>query len=352
MKSFKVETRPQALREAMMPRVHRRLSASGKLSLPAAPALLETYVEQIATQFSLLGRRFSTEQLDHLRRILRERLEAAWKRSPHCRLLIDWSTDASPAVSVSYTVATRFSTTEDEYEEWTRTRTPPLFGANPDAKVMAVAGQLSLGMPALTPCLDIGAGTGRNSLPLARLGHPVDAVEVAPALLGLLRDDLRAERLPVTVMEGDVLGDLALPARKYRLAFLCEVLSSFREPAQLRPLFERAVAALQPGGQLLFSAFIAHDSYVPDRLARELSEVFWCTIYTRKDIAAAMAGLPLKLVSDESVHDYEKANLPPGAWPQTEWYPQWTQGLDVFAIEPTRSPAQLRWLLYQRDGEG
>ena len=350
MKSLKVETSPDALFEATMPRVHRRTNASGTLSLPAVPAMLDIYVEQLETHFGAFGRHFSPEQLDHLRGILRKHLEAAWKRSPHCRLLVDWSTSPPPAVSVSYTIRTHVSTSEDEYAEWTRTRTPPLFGATPDARVMAVARALSPTTTAHTPCLDIGAGTGRNSLPLARLGHPVDAVEVAPALLRLLRDDIRAAALPVTVIEGDVLGDLVLPASKYRFVFLCEVLSSFREPTQLRPLFERVAAALKPGGQLLFSAFIAHESFVPDQRTRELSELFWSTIYTRQDIADALRGLPLSKVSEDSVHDYEKANLPPGAWPQTAWYPDWTQGLDIFALEPTRSPATLRWMLYQRTG--
>lgn len=48
--------------------------------------------------------------------------------------------------------------------------------------------------------LDVGAGTGRASLPLARAGHPVTAVERSLSMLSGLRD--LAAGLPVEVVEG------------------------------------------------------------------------------------------------------------------------------------------------------
>jgi 2-polyprenyl-3-methyl-5-hydroxy-6-metoxy-1,4-benzoquinol methylase len=346
MKSSKIETKPTALREALLRRVHRRYIASGNLSLPAAPALLSTYVDMLSTMFQAMGRALSKAELDHLRRILGDKLQEGWRISPHCRVYIEWRTDPSPAVSLSYSLWLRESTTEAEYEEWTKTRAPPLFGEHPDAKVLAVA--RSLGAPRAVPCLDIGAGTGRNALPLAREGFLVDAVEMAPALLQLLREEISEEKLSVGVIEGDILDEVRLPPGKYRFLFLCEVVSHFREHGQLRALFERASEALQPGGMLLFSAFIAHDPYVPDTMARELSEVFWSTTYTRKQIAFAMDGLPFEKVSDESVYDYEKANLAPEAWPPTGWFSDWSRGCDIFALPEEKSPVELRWLLFRR----
>jgi len=58
------------------------------------------------------------------------------------------------------------------------------------------------------PVLDLGAGTGRVALDLARRGHDVTALDVDGALLGALRE--RAEGLPVTTVRGDARGfDLA-----------------------------------------------------------------------------------------------------------------------------------------------
>lgn len=48
--------------------------------------------------------------------------------------------------------------------------------------------------------LDVGAGTGRASLPLARLGHPVTAVERNPGMLAGLSE--LAAGLPVQVVSG------------------------------------------------------------------------------------------------------------------------------------------------------
>jgi 16S rRNA A1518/A1519 N6-dimethyltransferase RsmA/KsgA/DIM1 with predicted DNA glycosylase/AP lyase activity len=42
--------------------------------------------------------------------------------------------------------------------------------------------------------LDIGGGTGRNTLALARRGHPVDVVEMTPKFAELIRDDAQRDR--------------------------------------------------------------------------------------------------------------------------------------------------------------
>src|SRR5207245_1479365 len=49
--------------------------------------------------------------------------------------------------------------------------------------------------------LDVGAGTGRVALDLARQGHEVTALDLDPELLAALRD--RADGLPVTTVVGD-----------------------------------------------------------------------------------------------------------------------------------------------------
>ena len=65
-------------------------------------------------------------------------------------------------------------------------------------------------------------------------------------------------------------------------------------------------------------------------------------------LGAAASGLPLQLISDDSVHDYEKAHLPEGAWPPTSWYADWTSGRDVFDLPREDCPIEMRWLVYQK----
>jgi hypothetical protein len=67
-------------------------------------------------------------------------------------------------------------------------------------------------------------------------------------------------------------------------------------------------------------------------------------------MSTATTGLPLELVADDSVYEYEKEHLPPGAWPPTSWYEGWVSGVDVFAIERAKSPIEMRWLVHRKTG--
>jgi SAM-dependent methyltransferase len=50
--------------------------------------------------------------------------------------------------------------------------------------------------------LDVGAGTGRVSLPPASRGHPITAVEPNPGMTAILRKEAEAARVEVRVIEG------------------------------------------------------------------------------------------------------------------------------------------------------
>jgi SAM-dependent methyltransferase len=342
------ETNQSVLKQAMIRRLPRRLGASGQMLLPAAPALLEHYVQNLHQVFAQFGRTFSREETEHLRGILKRKLEEAFAASPYARVVVHYETDPPPKTSLTYKVNVAVSTIADEYEGWVKTRTPPYFGAHPDAKVMAVAA--SLGEPKDVPVLDIGAGTGRNTLPLARGGFPTDAVELTPSLAAILRGEVEKEGLKVRVFEGDALaGGMDLPENHYKLVFLAEVIAShIRTTDQVRALFEGAADSLAPGGLLLFNAFLPMDGYKPDPVARELSQVFWCNLFTRGEITTAMQGLPFDIVSDESTHDYELEHQPKEGWPPTGWFVDWSRGNDLYDVPSGRAPMELRWLTYRK----
>ena len=84
--------------------------------------------------------------------------------------------------------------------------------------------------------------------------------------------------------------------------------------------------------------------------AREFGQQAYTSIFTWDEMSTAAAGLPLRLVADDSVYDYEQEHLPPGAWPPTSWYANWVSGLDVFNIEREKCPIEMRWLVYQKAG--
>jgi len=335
---------PDAVRPALTRRLLRRAVANGQIRLPAVPALLDDYAVICERSFAALGIAFDAEQRAHLRGVLAGQLAAAYAASPRAEIVIAY--ESPVGLTVNYTVTPRVASLGEAYDHWVATRQPPYFGTTADARVTALAAEAS--SPAACPVLDIGAGTGRNSLALARRGHAVDAVELSGRFAAILRDEAGRESLPVRVIERDVFTSLDDLRRDYGLVVLSEVVSDFEKVAKLRRMLEIAAECLAPGGRLVFNVFLPQAGYTPDTAARELGLQVYTSIFTYPEVSAAAAGLPLALVSDDSVHDYEQKNLPEGAWPPTTWYADWVSGLDVFDVPRHESPIEMRWLVYRK----
>jgi SAM-dependent methyltransferase len=339
---------PSTLREAMARRLHRGSVVTGQISLQAAPGMIDEYVTMCDTVFAAVGARFNAEELAHLKMVLEGQLAEAYVASPRSRIVISY--DSPVGKVLNYTVRAEWSTIEGAYENWVANRQPPLFGTEPDARVWALAGESA--DPRTHPVLDIGAGTGRNALALARRGHPVDAVEMTPKFADIIRAEAERDGLGIRVIQRDVFATMNDLRRDYRLIVLSEVVSDFRTTQQLQGVFELAAQCLTPGGRLVFNAFLPRPGYTPDGAAREVGQQVYTTIFTRDELATAAGLLPLALVGDDSVYEYEKTHLPDGAWPPTSWYADWVSGQDVFDVERESCPIEMRWLVYQKAGTG
>jgi len=107
-----------------------------------------------------------------------------------------------------------------------------------------------------SPILELGCGTGRALLPLARDGHRVVGVDVSPAMLEIARRKVEAEGLAgrVSLVEQDM-RDLTLEER-FHLVFAA--INSFSHlltlDEQLATL-SRVREHLAPGGLLLLDLF-------------------------------------------------------------------------------------------------
>lgn len=336
----------QLLKESMTRRALGQSSVRTSITLPAAPGMVDEYLTLCANLTADLGRRFSDDDRAQTRKMLKRELAVAYSASPRSTITIVLI--APGGRPLQYAVSANKSTLQREYAYWMSSRKPPLFGTEPDARVWALANEAA--DPARHRILDIGAGTGRNALPLARRGHPVDAVELTPKYAEILRFDAEQESLDVRVIVRDVFASIDDLRRDYQLILLSGVVSDFWTTQQLRGLFELAAQCLAPGGRLLFNAFLTCRGFTPDKTARELGQYFYSSFFTRDEMAAAASELPLELVADDSAHDYEKVHLPEGAWPPTGWYADWASGLNPFGVDREMSPIELRWLVYQKTG--
>ena len=341
-KSFDSST----LREAMVRRLYRRTMAEGQIVVPAVPGMLDEYVQLCGNMCAALGVWYSAEQSIQLRTMLDAELVKAFKASQRSEVVISFQVPFG--TGLNYRVKADWRTVEADYDHWVATRPPPLFGTEADARVMALAAEAA--DPSTYRVLDIGAGTGRNALALARLGHPVDAVEIAPKFAEVMRSEAESQSLGVRVMQSDVFTAMEGVRDEYQLMVLAQVVPDFRTTQELRGVFELAVDCLAPGGYLLFNAFLARPGYTPDSTARELGQQCNTMIFTRTEVARAAAELPFELVADDSAYEYEKAHLPEGAWPPTGWFEGWASGLDVFDVAREESPIELRWLVYRKAG--
>ena len=102
------------LREAMARRLYRRSVVSGEISLPAAPGMIDEYVRMCDTLFAGVGRRFTAEQLAHVRTVLEGQLAQAYAASQRSNIVITYN--APIGTVLNYQVNTQWWT--ETYQMW------------------------------------------------------------------------------------------------------------------------------------------------------------------------------------------------------------------------------------------
>jgi SAM-dependent methyltransferase len=103
------------------------------------------------------------------------------------------------------------------------------------------------------PVLEVGTGTGRIALALARAGHEVTGIDPSAAMLAVARQKAEADALDATFVEGCA-QDLALEAGRYGLAILPADVFLYCEDGEEQVTLLRALAA-----SLHFNGLLAID---------------------------------------------------------------------------------------------
>ena len=334
------------LKKAILCKLDSYISGCGKLELPCLPGMLDYYTNVLEKLFSHLGRPMSRKRQQQLRQMLERKLAEGYNVSANAMLVIQYELVKPPKKGMACQITIRTPSLGGHYDSWVDNRTPPLFGSHPDAKVLATVAEFGGNS---TKILDIGGGTGRNALPLARMGHYVDVLELTRAFIEQLQKAIATENLSINVIKGDILDPLTrLQPNFYQLAIATEVISHFRNVDDLRLFLAKMSDVICSGGLLLFNIFLTANEYVPDELARDMSQLCWSSLFTSEELTIAMEGLPLVSVSNDLVIEYERQYLPETAWPPTSWFESWATGRDVFPLANGQPPLEFRWILCRR----
>ena len=111
-------------------------------------------------------------------------------------------------------------------------------------------------VPKGSTVLDLGAGTGACALVMARLGHRVTAVDIAPAMLEHLKRRAEAEELSIKTLTADV-ETFTMPCSSVDLVTMRNLLWTLPRPELL---LQNVRKTLRPGGVLMIAdGFWDHD---------------------------------------------------------------------------------------------
>lgn len=112
--------------------------------------------------------------------------------------------------------------------------------------------------------LDVGAGTGRVALDLARAGHAVTALDRDAELLAVLAERARAAGLEVETVVADAAGFDLGAARFHLIAVPMQTLQLLPDAAARAGFLASARRALAPGGLVAAALATALEGFEPD----------------------------------------------------------------------------------------
>jgi len=122
------------------------------------------------------------------------------------------------------------------------------------------------------PVLDLGAGSGRVSLDLARAGHDVTALDLDPLLLDALAQRAAAADLTVATVEADA-RDFALAGRFALVLAPMQTIQLLGGPQGRAGFLRSALAALRPGGLLACALADALEGFDAEHTEAPLPDV-------------------------------------------------------------------------------
>jgi SAM-dependent methyltransferase len=185
------------------------------------------------------------------------------------------------------------------------------------------------------PLLELGCGTGRVALHLARKGHELWAVDADPALLRALEARASRERLPIQLACADV-RSLELDRGFELIIAPMQLIQMLGGTRARRAAMERAASHLTEAGRLAM-AVVEHPSSSLERSAAGLPDV-------REREGWVYSSLPTMAPMDDGgveIRRLRQAVAPDGALSEEDHVDR-LDGLDAEALEMEAIAAGLR----------
>ena len=115
---------------------------------------------------------------------------------------------------------------------------------------------VELAREAAGPIIELAAGSGRISIPIAqRTGKRVIGIDLSPAMLAIARERAEENSLDLELREGDM-RDLDFQDASDLVICPYRALLHLPTWADRRRVFERVARALRPGGRFAWNAFV------------------------------------------------------------------------------------------------
>lgn len=138
--------------------------------------------------------------------------------------------------------------------------------------------------------VDLGAGSGFYTFKLAALvgeKGKVYAVDIQKEMLDIIRKRMAKKGIKNVELVQNTITDPKLPANSVDLIFMVDVYHELSHPHEMT---EKMMAALKPGGRLVFVEFRGEDPDVPIKLVHKMTE---------KQVLKEMSIWPLRYVETQ-----------------------------------------------------
>jgi ubiquinone/menaquinone biosynthesis C-methylase UbiE len=132
--------------------------------------------------------------------------------------------------------------TEQAYDQWA-SQYDDITNQTRDLEAKAI--RAILGPLKFDSCLEIGCGTGKNTVWLAQKVKEIVSVDFSAEMLAKAKEKLKGEK--VHFVQADINEEWTFIDRNYELVSFSLVLEHIKD---LEPVFQKAVKSLRPGGYI------------------------------------------------------------------------------------------------------